>query len=201
MAVRAEATLARRRVILDAALAAFLGRGYEATTVEDIRDRSGASVGSLYHHFGGKEEIAGAIFLEALADYQEGLLRSLERHPGAREGIAASVRYHLRWIVDHPEWSRFLFTMRGVEGVRSVEPKIAEMNRRVFERVAAWAAPHVRAGRLARHPEDVSYALWLGPAQEFGRLWLAGRAATTPTRAAAALAEAAWLALRGPKGR
>lgn len=201
MAVRPEATLARRRAILDAALAAFLERGYDTTTIEDIRERSDASIGSLYHHFGGKEEIAGAIYLEALGDYQEGLLRTLERNPGARQAIEAIVLYHVRWIVRHADWSGFLFTMRGVEGVRPVERVIAEMNQRVFQRFAEWAEPHLHAGRLARHAHDVWYALCLGPAQEFGRLWLAGRATTKPDRAAAALAGAAWRALRGPKGR
>ena len=38
-----------------------------ATTVDDIRERSGVSVGSLYHHFpGGKEAIAEGRELEAL---------------------------------------------------------------------------------------------------------------------------------------
>ncbi|MGA4603385.1 helix-turn-helix domain-containing protein, partial [Ectopseudomonas hydrolytica] len=31
------------------------------TTIEMIRDRSGASIGSLYHHFGNKERIIAAL--------------------------------------------------------------------------------------------------------------------------------------------
>ena len=51
----------RRRTILAAALACFAEHGYEATTLGQIRERSGASVGSIYHLFASKEEIAGAV--------------------------------------------------------------------------------------------------------------------------------------------
>jgi AcrR family transcriptional regulator len=199
MATRAQASAQRRRSILDAALAAFRERGYDATTIEDIRERSGASVGSLYHHFGGKEGITGAIYLEALAQYQEGVMRALESTGSASTGITAMARFHIRWITEHPDWARFLFRMRGAEGVRAVEAEIAQMNRRVFARVATWAEPHVRAGRLARLPRDLFLLLCLGPAQEYGRLWLAGRTETPPHRAAPALADAAWRAVRGAK--
>ena len=38
-----------------------------ATTIfEDVRMRSGASVGSIYHHFGSKEGIAGALYLAGM---------------------------------------------------------------------------------------------------------------------------------------
>lgn len=198
MAMRAEATEARRRAILDAAVAAFLDRGYDGTTVEGIRDRSGASIGSIYHHFGGKEEIAGAIYVEALRDYQSGIAATLERRGSARDGIRAMVRHHVRWIVEHPGWSRFLFGMRNVPGVRAVEPAIEEMNRTILARIAAWAEPHRRAHTMLRHPTEIWYSLCLGPAQEYGRLWLVGRADTPPERAAVMLAEGAWRALRGP---
>ena len=63
----------RRQVILDAALEAFAERGTAAATVDDVRRRSGASVGSIYHHFGDKEGLAAALYVEGLRSYQEGL--------------------------------------------------------------------------------------------------------------------------------
>ena len=50
----------RKQAILEAALAAFLQKGVLATTIDDVRERSGASVGSIYHHYGSKEGIAAA---------------------------------------------------------------------------------------------------------------------------------------------
>ena len=54
----------RRQAILDAALACFTNKGFTETTMEDIRIRSGASTGSIYHHFSNKEMLARALYLE-----------------------------------------------------------------------------------------------------------------------------------------
>ncbi|MBC5581904.1 TetR family transcriptional regulator [Anaerofilum sp. BX8] len=48
--------------ILNTALALFLEKGYEATTVQDIIDHlGGLSKGAIYHHFRSKEEIMIAV--------------------------------------------------------------------------------------------------------------------------------------------
>ena len=58
MTARAAATSARQEAILDAALKLFNRHGYAATSIDDLRKASRASVGSIYHHFGGKEGVA-----------------------------------------------------------------------------------------------------------------------------------------------
>src|ERR1700754_3536102 len=54
-------TDATQQRILDAAKEVFSTRGFSASTMADIVDRSGASIGSIYHHFGGKKELFLAI--------------------------------------------------------------------------------------------------------------------------------------------
>ena len=48
--------------IIDAAIEVFGARGFSAATMADIVDHSGASIGSIYHHFAGKRELFLAIF-------------------------------------------------------------------------------------------------------------------------------------------
>ena len=50
-----------KRAILDAAKALFAEQGYEGTTIGDIVAKSGVSVGSIYHQFGGKVEVCVAL--------------------------------------------------------------------------------------------------------------------------------------------
>ena len=50
-------TGATQQRILDAATEAFATRGFTSTTMADVVAGSGASVGSIYHHFGGKSEL------------------------------------------------------------------------------------------------------------------------------------------------
>lgn len=196
---RTVASRIRREEILDAALACFLERGFAATTTDDIRTRSGASIGSIYHHFGGKEGLAGALHLEGLRDYQEGFVRELRHHRDARTGIQAVVRYHLRWIEQHPDRARYLFHVREAGAARAVEPDLRELNRRFATDVASWVAPYVQKGVIAPLPADLIGSLWIGPAQQFARQWLAGHASTDLDRATRALAEAAWRSLRASR--
>ena len=46
----------------------FAARGFTAATMAEIVDHSGASIGSIYHHFGGKKELYLAIFERLAAD-------------------------------------------------------------------------------------------------------------------------------------
>ena len=55
-----------RRVLLDAARAVFAERGFADAAVAEVVERAGSSVGSLYHHFGGKSEL----FLALWEDWQ-----------------------------------------------------------------------------------------------------------------------------------
>src|SRR5215213_1451313 len=100
-------TTPRQQAILDAALAAFLERGVLATTIEDVRERSGASVGSIYHHYGSKEGIAAALFVDGMRRYQDGAIEALRS-----KAVRGFVRRHVRWVTENPELATYLFTQR-----------------------------------------------------------------------------------------
>jgi AcrR family transcriptional regulator len=77
---RAEGT---RTMLLEAAREVFTAAGYADSNVTDIVERAGSSVGSLYHHFGGKSDLYIALYDE----YQ-----SRQRHRAAkafRQALAA----------------------------------------------------------------------------------------------------------------
>jgi AcrR family transcriptional regulator len=50
-----------RKIVLDAARELFNVHGYDGTSIHDIVARSGVSVGSIYHQFGGKSEVFRAL--------------------------------------------------------------------------------------------------------------------------------------------
>lgn len=195
VSARQARTQTRRRNILDTALALFLERGVSETTADDIRARSGASVGSLYHHFaGGKEEVAAALYLETIAEYQAGFLAELRRHRQAATGVRATVRYHLRWVETHRDAARFLFNYGDLELRSPIDDELAQLNARLVTEVRNWATD-VGAEELTNVPVDVATAIWIGPAQQFARRWLAGGTTTSIDRAARVLAAGASAAL------
>jgi AcrR family transcriptional regulator len=180
-------TTTRRDDILDAALDAFDDRGVLAATLDDIKDRAGASIGSIYHHFGDKEGIAAALYAQLLAEWQDGFVKAL-RGRQAEAGIRGAVDHHLRWAARKPAAMRFLLT--------SSPPKaaLAKQNRRFFDEVQAWLAGHADEIRqdLDLATEE---AVWIGPASEYCRHWLAGRAPKPDRRRRELLADIAWRSL------
>lgn len=189
----------RPAAILAAALECFAEHGFAATTIEEIRRRSGASIGSIYHHFGGKEGLAAELYVEGLRGYQQGLLRALERNDDAEAAIRAVVRHHLRWVARDPQLAQFLMNRRETELRLATEARVRELNRDFPPRVRAWMEGQVEAGALRPLASDLLEPVLLGPSQEFARAWLAGRTSTSPRRAERELAETTWRAMKGAK--
>jgi AcrR family transcriptional regulator len=186
----------RRQEILRAALASFRDFGYEAATIEDIRRRSRASIGSIYHHFGGKAGMASALYAEGLADYQAGLLARMRRARSARDLVKGVVRHHLDWAQANPAWARYLMGMRRLEAVAAIETQLREKNRGFVREAVALIRPHMDRGEIAPLPSEILLAALLGPAQEFLRLWFSGRSELGLRQARESLAEAAWKSVR-----
>jgi AcrR family transcriptional regulator len=180
--------------ILETARACFTEQGYAATTIEQIAARSGASNGSIYHHFGSKDGILATLYVRALAAYQ-GELLALLRAAGddAEAGIRGAVEHHLAWVEAHPDETRTLFEHRQALERSPRADALAEQNREGLREVRAWLARQVDAGRL-RDLGPAFGAVWYGPAQAVARDWIAGRMRGAPTELAPALADAAWRA-------
>lgn len=186
----------RKQEILDAALACFTEHGIEATTIDMIRERSGSSVGSMYHHFGSKESIAGALYVDALAGYHAYQQELLSAASSAEEGVKAIAHAYVDWISDNPDKARFVLYGRGVLAKSDMANELKERTREKMAGVQAWFRPHIEAGRLKKLPLEVYGSLITGPAHDYARLWLTGRAKTNIKAYREVFAEAAWNALK-----
>jgi AcrR family transcriptional regulator len=180
--------MTRREEILEAALESFGASG--STTIEDVRRRSGASIGSIYHHFGGKDGIAVALYVEILRGYQAGVVRALGRAADAEGGVKALVRHHLRWVERNPERARFL--LQGGVAREQGDEELKAINQTMFAAVGEWVEGQPAIRPLRR---EIFYAVVFGPAQELSRSWLAGRTRSL-RRLEGELSEAAWKAVR-----
>src|SRR6201993_1269137 len=73
-------TAQTQRALLDAARDVFTSRGFSEASIADVVERAGSSVGSLYHHFGGKSELFLALWQE----------HQLAHEQAASEAVAAA---------------------------------------------------------------------------------------------------------------
>src|SRR5271163_4784871 len=72
----------RVAALLDAGAALFAEKGYEATTMTEIAQRSGAAIGSLYQFFPSKEALAEALFDRYAAGAAAAFEQVADRAPG-----------------------------------------------------------------------------------------------------------------------
>ena len=169
---RAEASAARRRSILQAGLELFLRSGVGNCRIEDLLERSGASSGSFYHHFGSKQAVAAELYIEILAEFQEGFLAEMRSHRSARAGIQAVVRHHLAWVAENPIRAAFLFECGEPEVFPLCRDQDKKMRRAFLEECLAWLERAGAKGELRKLAPLEFYVLWMGPALELTRAWL-----------------------------
>jgi AcrR family transcriptional regulator len=179
--------------LLAAALRKLATQSPAAVGLEDIRREAGVSVGALYHHFTDKEALIDALYLELTYRVHEDFRSELRAHQSAEDGVKAIVRWYLRWVSANRTAADVLL------GHRPDRNELRDMNRRFSEEVLTWWETHVHYGAVRALPLDLIYALWIGPAQEYTRHWLAGHAKRVPRSVADVLAEAAWNALKEPR--
>jgi AcrR family transcriptional regulator len=87
---RAQAT---RATLLAAAADVFSASGFADANITDVVAKAGASVGSLYHHFGGKADLYLALFDEYQANQEH---RAAEAVRGARlRGVTDTMQLFL----------------------------------------------------------------------------------------------------------
>ena len=185
----------RRDRILAAALDCFVEAGYGGAGISDIQKRSGASVGSIYHFFGGKDGIAVALFSEGLRSWSRASL-TFPPDASAESIVRASVSGAVTWALENLKLYRFM------EGTRFLAPILAaeqETSAIVMEARSIGEAMMLRlagTGAVKALPWDVMHALILGPAYDWLRLYAHGFADTDAATAISHLSDAAWNAVK-----
>ncbi|HTK09040.1 MAG TPA: TetR/AcrR family transcriptional regulator [Ktedonobacteraceae bacterium] len=188
---RNESTASRRQAILQAALQLFLSKGFTVTTMEDIRQLSGASTGSIYHHFENKEMLALALYQEIWSELNAVLLQCLtEVTP--HEGVKALVYAYIDWFEQHPDSGQYIVQAINSEylgsRVETLRQTMAILPQKLFE----WLTPAIENGAVIHCPQHLYYSLILGPAREYVRSWLKGRIPGELHEVREVLADAAW---------
>ncbi len=181
----------RRKQVLRTALKCFSERGAEATSIEMIRDLSGASVGSIYHHFGGKDGIALALYLEGLKEANTLSLRRLHLAQDAKAGVTALIGAFVDWVVKNPEWARYLYAT-GAVWATGPATELKALNDAYFSELEAWFRPYVAQRAVRDLPIVALVAIIFGPVFTYARRWLLGEASKSLKALTPVFAEAAW---------
>jgi AcrR family transcriptional regulator len=187
-----------RQRILDVALACFLADGYEQTTIAQIRRRSGTSNGALFHHFPTKEAIAGALYVDAIASFQQGLWDLVSRKPRSlRAAVHGAIAHQLSWTEQNPDLARFIYARGHLDWDTAAGAELAARNRDLAAAFREWMTPLVESGEVRPAPMLLITSVVSGPAHAIAQRWLAGQVDRPLTSFVAALTDAACAGLRG----
>ncbi|TQM31492.1 TetR/AcrR family transcriptional regulator [Nocardia bhagyanarayanae] len=138
---RAETTRESRRMLIDAASALFVEKGYQQTTFADVAQRSGISRGSIPWHFGNKEGLLAAVLDQA----SEALLEASDdadaaESPQAYDLVAQAKRFTMAR-------TSLLFVTLYVEAVNPASPihdKYVALHERLRQSTKRWIERFVR---------------------------------------------------------
>ena len=125
MARQSDRAAATRDALLTAAREVFTTQGFTEANITDVVARAGASVGSLYHHFGGKADLYLALFEDYQTRQEERAARAVA---AARAGgtsspyelFLAGSRAYLEGCWEDRELARLFLTGGGPAGFELV---------------------------------------------------------------------------------
>jgi TetR/AcrR family transcriptional regulator, cholesterol catabolism regulator len=99
---------ATRDLILVEAARLFRHQGYAATTLRQIADAAGIKAGSIYYHFGSKDEILGLVLDRGINVVIVEVHRRVDAlPPGAthRQRVVAAIEGHLFGLLQHGDFT------------------------------------------------------------------------------------------------
>jgi TetR/AcrR family transcriptional regulator len=154
--------------ILDAALASFGSRGYEATSLDALAATLGLSKQTLLYHFGTKEGLLDAVVDRSAAELSEALEHALVRAGPGFEHVEALVRAVFRLAGRRPELLGLLREISRL-GPPAATRLIAALEPLV-ERARAFLEAEMEAGRMRHHDPRLlllsAYSTVIGVATE-----------------------------------
>jgi AcrR family transcriptional regulator len=103
---KGERTRAR---IVDAALELFLAQGYEGTTMRQVAERAGVSVGNAYYYFSSKEHLVQGFYARTDDEHRAAVQPLLAEQSSLRGRLAAVVRSKVETAAPYHRFAGILF--------------------------------------------------------------------------------------------
>jgi AcrR family transcriptional regulator len=163
----------RRQRTIDALVAAaeelFAGAPLEDVTVEQIGERAGVAVSSIYNNFGSKAGLYAAVVDRALDVDREYMDRAYTSGRSPVDQLLAAAEQYLRFALDHPSFFRLLaFPPPLAQGAGAAETaarlaqRVDEQNARMVDAIERGIVDGSIKPLDARRTATVLWASWNG---------------------------------------
>lgn len=188
----------RREALLDAALRCFVEHGVLGTGIEQIRRAAGASPSSVYHLFGGIQDLTLALLTRTFERLFTHLAERVTATRTAEAAVVALVDGHLEWILGHPDEGRFMYQATAIEFAADATDALQARKAQMLTPVVQHLGSFIAARKLPPWPPLVFDVVLLGPSHEACRRFLAG-APLDPAWMRSTLPGLAWQSVQSEK--
>ncbi|MDR2337942.1 MAG: TetR/AcrR family transcriptional regulator [Deltaproteobacteria bacterium] len=186
--------------ILTTALELFVEKGYFNTNIPDISSSSKCSVGSIYHHFLNKEEIASHLYEVGIKKFRSAITEVIDINEHPKKVFKAIVIAFLYFSEHNKSLAKYLWLARHNEFLsrKVTKPTVVgfDILGRQLTKVIKKA---IHNGDIAPLNAEVIWTLIFGLSLSYILDWLDGTAKVSPSEIAPVIAEASWSALTSAK--
>ena len=147
-----------REEILEAAAHLFAQSGYDGVGMKEIASRAGISVGMLYNHFEGKEDIFRAL----LERYVSGIHERGDGHCGGIDSPLEQIRCRIRSAIEFYWENRNLVLIYLKMNPLRLELETSGWERLTRDRTALLVAEAIKHGEIVEEDPKAVAALIIG---------------------------------------
>lgn len=186
-----------RERILAAALKLFVEQGYFNTNVPDLSRESKCSVGSIYHNFTNKEEVATALYQEGIALFRRALQQAIGQNVDPATVVRITVKSFLQFSEINHQLSRYIWLARHNEFMTGVIKHPTMVGYDNLGRILTHTIKRgIRDRKIRPLKAHIVWTILFGIPLAYVRDWLDGYNSEPPSKVAEELAETCWRALQ-----
>lgn len=139
----------RRAAILQAAQGLFYEKGFGATTMDEIAERSEHGKGTIYNYFKGKDDLYVSIIEEGFRELNVKMMEAVERKQGLEEKVRAAYFAYVYHNLDNPEYFRITLHFMNEDARENISQELREKLSGLALRMLDFCAGVVREGAEA----------------------------------------------------
>lgn len=179
-----------RQALLDAALTVFSQKGYTATRLEDVARTAGVTRGAIYHHFGSKADLYGALIEEANKVGNSAIDQAVNEGGSFIEIVSRILVYTFALLEDDRRFSEVMALQLTTPDVEVLSQRRYIEAQELVTSISSFFRVIIDQGELRRDLDPVTAARgFLGYQYGLASLWLFNREAFSIKESAPELAE------------
>lgn len=183
--------------IMAAALKLFVEQGYFNTNVPDLSRESQCSVGSIYHNFKNKEEIARAVYLEAMSSFRSALYEAVKDKKDIEIAVKTLVKAFLEFSEVNHQLSKYIWLCRHNEFMTGLIKHPTMIGLDPLGRLLTKQIKQgIREKKILKLKAHVIWTIIFGIPLGYVRDWFDGYNPKRPKEIADQLSECCWRSIK-----